>query len=286
MIASARARGGAPDPHEDSATPSPVAAKRRFFDGPARASSKSVSSAWRPLRPHVATAAALVGLSIAAPARAEDPWAEVMASPSSSAEPPLSRSPAPQQTVDEDSGEHSGYRPRKTLLLAGAGVFFAGYSPIAVAALPALGGVAGRGVLDVLTLGLHEYYSCHWYEDGEPDFGIPSRSGTNGTYFCGAAHGGIQLLVPFAGPFLFAANHPHDDALNPHGAPLGDGAKALLYTSGAAQVAGGLLVVAGFATARRPEVSALVKESRGARLEWAPIVSPGSFGVGARVVGW
>src|SRR5262249_14936730 len=69
-------------------------------------------------------------------------------------------------------------------------------------------------------------------------------------WLCRAQHGGMQLLVPVAGPFLYAADHPRDTILNKKGSSHGATTKALLYTSGGLQVLGLGLAVAAVATGK------------------------------------
>src|SRR5947209_5996775 len=57
-------------------------------------------------------------------------------------------------------------------------------------------------------------------------------------WLCHGQHGAMELLIPVAGPFIFAADHPHDTILNKYGEPLPSGTKALLFTSGGLQIAG------------------------------------------------
>jgi hypothetical protein len=93
-----------------------------------------------------------------------------------------------------------------------------------------------RLVWGVGTLGIGPLAKC----------GISDESASDGGYLCNGQHGAMQLLMPVAGPFLFAAHHPHDSVINDGGLPLSSGARALLYTSGFTQAAGLTLALSGF----------------------------------------
>ncbi len=137
--------------------------------------------------------------------------------------PPPTETPARLDTPPAEEGPQkpqTQWQANRTLLTAGAIMFGAGYGPNVIAAVPSTVGLAGRVVLLILTIGL------------------PCWFGGNGEYICDGQHGAVQLLIPIAGPFLFAADHPRDTILNRPGSPLPDHTKALLYASGGLQIAG------------------------------------------------
>lgn len=120
-------------------------------------------------------------------------------------------------------------RAHRPLLVTGAVLFAAGYGPNLVAGAPSTVGLVGRVLILV------------------PLLGLPCWFGANSGYLCDADHGAMQLLVPFVGPFWFAADHPRDSILNERGRPLGDLTKGLLYTSGGLQIAGLAAILASIA---------------------------------------
>ncbi len=147
----------------------------------------------------------------------------------SSAPPPPASSPKPVIARSTTS-----FRPNKALLYAGAGLFAAGYLPVVGAALPSTAGLLGRVVIFVGTVGLVP---------------LACALGSGGGYVCSGDHGSIQLLLPIGGPFLYAENHARDTVVNERGRPLSPFVKGALYASGAAQAAGGLLLVGSIALA-------------------------------------
>lgn len=175
------------------------------------------------------------------PAQPAAPQPEVVfpaAQPAAPAEeaPPLvplpAPAPAPAPAPVKPQGK-SSFTPDPTLLYAGGGLFMLGYVPPLAVALPSTAGLAGRILLGVVTVGLVPL-ACA-LGDGGSD-----------SYVCNGDHGTIQLLMPVAGPFLFAENHPKDTVINEHGRPLAPGVKGVLYAAGAAQAAGMALVVGSF----------------------------------------
>ena len=171
----------------------------------------------------------------------------------------------------------------RRLLQTGGLLFGAGYAPVLGAGLPSTGGVIVRVFLNVFTVGLYQWgcRSSEYDGDGRT-IGVHTRD----TYLCSGEHGGIQLLVPFAGPFLFAANHPQDSILNPHGARLSGVSQGLLYASGAAQIAGGLLVgiAIGDGALRKPK--APPSPPPGVRFRILPAMTPSSVELQASIAGW
>lgn len=113
----------------------------------------------------------------------------------------------------------------RPLLIVGASLTAIGYGPNFALALPSTGGVFVRAFALLFTLGL----GCIFDE-------LYGRSGSG--YVCYGQHGAMQLLVPFAGPIMFANTHPRDSVLNTAGGPLSSATKGLLYTSSALQIAG------------------------------------------------
>lgn len=104
---------------------------------------------------------------------------------------------------------------------------------------------------------------------------------------CGTAWGGIQLAVPIAGPFLFAANHPKDEVLNPNGAKLTAASQVMLYTSGAAQALGATAMLVGLAEGGGAKSVEKEKEEReGATVHVRPLFAPGTAGLTASIDGW
>jgi hypothetical protein len=149
---------------------------------------------------------------------------------------PLPPPPPPVQLVQPQPAplatKTHGWQPNRPLLVAGSAVFFAGYGTAAGAAVPSVGGLVYRTFVLIFTLGI----PC-WAD---------SESSSH-SYLCSADHGAIVLVLPVAGPFLFAYNHPHDTFLNPTGGELSPTARTILYTSGVVQAAGAGIVVTSFA---------------------------------------
>lgn len=126
--------------------------------------------------------------------------------------------------------------PDPTLFGVGTTIFAGSYGPVAAASVPAIAGAAGRAFALVSTLTL----ICWGSYDG---------------YVCDGTHGGVQLALPVAGPFLFASDHPRDSLLNPRGTPLALGWRIALNISGAAQAVGASLIVASLLSGREVSVS-------------------------------
>lgn len=114
-------------------------------------------------------------------------------------------------------------------MMGGAGLFAAGYVPVAATGLPSTAGIIGRVALGVATIGLYPIF-C-----------------TGRGYPCRADHGAVQLMLPIAGPFLFVENHPKDSLVNENGRPLSSFARSALYASGAAQAAGAAMMLGAIA---------------------------------------
>jgi hypothetical protein len=177
-----------------------------------------------------------------------------------------------------ESGAKTHWVPNRPLAYAGGTVFLAGYVPAVAAGLPATGTV----VLDVFTLLLaYEVAGCPGR--GEADKGYVPNSRD---YWCLDANGGAQLLVPVAGPLLFAHDHPHDAALNRDGNALSRGAQGVLVADAVAQGAGiGLLAAAAILGQEEPRVDD--PPTRGGRRFFvSPVALGRGFGVAAAVTSW
>jgi hypothetical protein len=98
----------------------------------------------------------------------------------------------------------------------------------------------------------------------------------------------VQLLVPFAGPFLFAADHPRDTVLNESGSPLSSTTKALLYTSAGLQIAGMVSIFTALAVGRHePAPAAPARATLPApSLSIAPMSAPGAVGLSVGFYRW
>ena len=171
----------------------------------------------------------------------------------------------------------------RRLVETGAFVFGAGYAPALGAGLPSTGGVVVRVFINVFTGGLYQYGCTTSEYDG---YGRTIDTHTRKTYLCSGEHGAIQLIVPFAGPFLFAANHPQDSIINPHGAPLSGVSQGLLYASGAAQIAGGLLIAAGILQGEVAKPRSPEPPPPGVRFRILPAMTTSSVGLEASIAGW
>ncbi len=146
--------------------------------------------------------------------------------------PPVEATPAREPAAPPATPQPPIYKwsPNNTVLTAGTAIFLAGYGPAFLLGAPSTLGLAGRVVILVFTLGL------------------PCWSGDNpSSYVCNADHGAAVLLVPVAGPFLFATEHPHDTFINRAGRELSPVSNALAYTSGVTQAVGASVMIAGFA---------------------------------------
>jgi hypothetical protein len=162
------------------------------------------------------------------------------------------------------------WRPQTSVLVTGAIVFGAGYVPAVGAALPATGGLLFRVAVTVLTIGLGAIVCSLGYGSD--------------SYYCHGAHGGMELLLPVAGPFIFAADHPRDSTINPHGLPLGKTSKTLLYASGATQAAGLFTMGLGLVLGSRQPVGPAKTAAGRPELRLVPIASPSALGASAVVV--
>lgn len=173
--------------------------------------------------------------------------------------PPPSPAEAPPRTQ---------WRANRPLLVTGSILFAAGYGPNLVAAAPSTVGLVGRVALLLVTLGL------------------PCWFGGSG-YICKGQHGAVQLLVPFAGPFLFASDHPRDTVIHASGAPLSGTAKGLLYASAGLQIAGVAAILTGVILGRHERVEPESKEaSSRPSFYMAPLDAPGAVGVSVGAFRW
>jgi hypothetical protein len=125
--------------------------------------------------------------------------------------------------------------PNRTLKLAGGAILGAGYAPVAVAAIPATLQIA----LGTASFVLIPDYSCFTTDR------TPWNKPWDDEHCVGHA-GGVQLLVPVAGPLLFAKNHPKDQWLNTDGRERSGGVNGLLIASASVQALGLAMIVAGF----------------------------------------
>jgi hypothetical protein len=133
------------------------------------------------------------------------------------------------------SFEHHHFRrgwKTRPLLIAGEGLVIAGYFPAVAAGAPATFGIAAAIVLIIFAAPLY-LFACATID----------HHGPSPNYICGTANGGIQLLLPVAGPLFFAKNHPYDEWLNPYGSELTPGEKGILIASSIAQGTGIVLVL-------------------------------------------
>jgi hypothetical protein len=157
------------------------------------------------------------------------------------------------------------------LLVTGAIAFGAGYAPNLGAALPSTAGLVGRILLYVFSLGIVPL-AC-------------ALGGGNGDYICTGQHGAMQLLIPFAGPFLFVGDHPRDSVINEHGRPISDTAKGLLYASGGLQIAGVSSILLAIALGKQEPVPTR-KASTSPSFFVAPMSDASTVGVTIGVHRW
>lgn len=190
------------------------------------------------------------------------------AAPSATPPPIVASTPAALEAPPVDAPPHTQWQANRPLLVTGAVLFAAGYGPNLVAAAPSTVGLAGRVLLLVMTLGLPCWFSG------------------NGSYVCDGSHGAMQLLVPFAGPFLFAADHPHDSVLNERGRPLSDVSKGLLYTSGGLQIAGLASILTALVLGRQQPVPGLKRAETSPSVFVLPQTGAGVLGVTVGVQRW
>jgi hypothetical protein len=138
-------------------------------------------------------------------------------------------------------------------------------------------------VVNVFTLTLVSYYTaaCTWRSDTDQ-----ANVSNSHDYWCLDANGGVQLLIPVAGPLLFAHDHPHDAALNPNGNALSRGAQGVLIADAVAQGAGiGLLAAGAFLGHEQPKVADPPTHA-GRRFFVYPVPLGRGFGVGAGIASW
>jgi hypothetical protein len=135
----------------------------------------------------------------------------------------------PASAMDSYAAEYS-WKPFMPLFGSGTALFLAGYVPAFGAAAPTTFRAVATAFYNVPTVGL----LCA--APGSPD------------YTCSGYFGAEQLLIPLAGPFLYASNHPRDSAINPNGLPVSETTQTLLYVDGAVQITGAVLMGIGLAT--------------------------------------
>ncbi len=212
------------------------------------------------------------------------PWADVdrIVATTGAPAPPASTPPSPVARVapatppdldvpppsPAEAPPRTQWRANRPLLVTGSILFAAGYGPNLVAAAPSTVGLAGRVALLLVTLGL----PC-WF---------------NGSgYICNGQHGAVQLLVPFAGPFLFASDHPRDTVIHASGAPLSGTAKGLLYASAGLQIGGVAAILTGVILGRHERVEPESKEaSSRPSFYMAPLDAPGAVGLSVGASRW
>jgi hypothetical protein len=170
-------------------------------------------------------------------------------------------------------GPRTHWEPNKPLLITGAMLLGAGYLPNVAVAAPSAVGIFGRA----FALAFFGWVGC-------------ALKGDTSSYICAGEHGAIQLLIPVAGPFLFAGGHPRDSIVNKSGQPLSATARALLYTSGGLQFAGAVALLSSLALGEqvRPSGStgSATTGARGPSFFVAPLGVPGSVGLEAGVHRW
>lgn len=175
--------------------------------------------------------------------------------------------------ADEAPRERVEWVPNKALVTAGGTMMLTGYAPTFALGVPSVVGLVGRIVIDVLTAGTFAVF-CGFNSDGR-------------AYLCNGTYGAMQLLVPFAGPFLFAHNHPHDDIIHPGGEPLSPTRMHFLYLSGGLQLGGLAVVLSGLALGHHELVPVKPKrKADGPQFYVLPSLSPTTAGLEATVVGW
>jgi hypothetical protein len=176
--------------------------------------------------------------------------------------PPVPAStPAQLEAPPVDATPRTAWRPNRPLLITGGVLFGIGYVPNLVAAAPSTVGLGARVVLIFLTLGL----AC--------------LDGGSGGYVCSGQHGAMQLLIPFAGPFLFATDHPRDSVFNKTGRPLSDFDRGLLYASGGLQIAGLASVLTALALGKHEPVPGPKHTGAGPSFFVLPQTNAGAVGL-------
>jgi predicted cobalt transporter CbtA len=130
---------------------------------------------------------------------------------------------------DEPLSPSTHFVPNRSLLTAGGAVFALGYGPAMVAAAPAAIGL-GYGAVGFV---LHDQ-----------SIG-PQAPKCVADYMCFRNNGALVLLLPVAGPIVFATAHPRDAWLNSEGGVQSD-ATAGLVLGAVAQGVGLALIVASF----------------------------------------
>ncbi len=165
--------------------------------------------------------------------------------------------------LDSYGAEYS-WKPVMPLFGPGTALLLGGYVPLFAAAAPTSLRAGATLFYDVGTLGM----GC---DRGQPE------------YTCSGDYGGAQLLIPFAGPFLYADSHPKDSQLNPHGQEMSPTLRTLLYVDGAAQIAGAALMGIGLAGGEwEHDGRASTSQSK---LSIAPMLGMGRVGLSLGVTG-
>jgi len=161
-------------------------------------------------------------------------------------------------------------RANRTAITAGAVMFGVGYAPVVIAGAPSAVGLVGRVVILVFTVGL------------------PCSFGSTSSYLCKGQHGAVQLLLPFAGPFTFAADHPRDTVLNKTGSELSVVTKGLLYASGGLQIAGFGAILTGLILTKEEATGPPAPSGRKDKPSFyvGPIDVPNAVGISAGVYNW
>lgn len=190
--------------------------------------------------------------------------------PSGQPAPQNPAAPSPAELPPAEPPPRTEWQPNRPLLVTGAISFAVGYGPNVLAAAPSTIGFAARVLLFVGTAGM-ALFLC--IDD-------------NGSYLCEGQHGAMQLLVPVAGPFLFAANHPHDSVLNENGAALGGTTKAFLYTSGGLQIAGVGTILAALIAGKQELVPGRKKSDASPSFFVAPQGGANTVGLGFGLRNW
>lgn len=170
------------------------------------------------------------------------------------------------------------------LVRLGGGMFAVGYAPVFGAAIPSTVGLLGRAVGWVGTVGIAPFVACVLPYIGEDDPAAGPHVSHDHGYFCSGQHGSMQLMLPVAGPFLFAAHHPKDSLLNKDGAELSPTARDLLRASGVVQIVGIATGLAGLAAGSYVgDGPTAASSSRG--LEDAGVVLAGGAYLSTAIVG-
>lgn len=177
--------------------------------------------------------------------------------------------------------------PNPTLLKVGLALGVGGYAPNLLLGAPSGVGLVGRVFALIFTLGI----PC-WLPGVDPDPDATpeeqkrSLRAQTPDYLCRGDHGAIQLLVPMAGPFLFATAHPRDSILNPAGRELSVPVRAAFYTSGASQVAGVTLLIAAVLNRKAEPAHDASPAAVTPHFQVQPWVGGGAVGISAGITHW